>query len=95
MREVILRGRPGAIIQFRTIGLEEPTKADLTAFLAIEHSGNLSPSTLRPPRRAQVQYDIIQNDKTHDYTESLVDVNTKKELQWRTLDSTNQPPFIV
>jgi primary-amine oxidase len=95
VREVILRNRPGATIQFRTIGLEEPKKLHLTGFLALEHSGDLGPSTPRPPRRAQVQYDIIKNDKTHDYTESLVDVNTKKELQCRTLDSTCQPPFTV
>jgi primary-amine oxidase len=94
-REVILRGRPGVVLQFRTIVLREPAKPELTAFLAVEHSGNLTPSTPRPPRLAEVQFDVINNDKSHDYTESIVDVNTKKELRSRTLDSTSQPPFIV
>lgn len=94
-REVILRNRPGAVIQLRTIGLQEPAKSELKPFLAVEHSGNLTPTTPRPPRLAEVQYDIIRNDKSHDYTESTVDVNSRKELRSRTLDSSCQPPFIV
>lgn len=94
-REVIIRNRPGAVFQFRTIGLQEPAKSELKPFLAVEHSGNLTPTTPRPPRLAEVHYDIIRNDKSHDYTESIVDVNSRKELRSRTLDTSSQPPFIV
>lgn len=75
--------------------MREPAKAELKPFLDVEHSGKLTPTTPRPPRLAEVQYDIIRNDKSHDYTESIVDINARKELQSRTLDTSCQPPFIV
>lgn len=94
-REVILQKSPGAVIHFRSIYLEEPAKASLTTFLAAEHSGTLGPSTPRPPRLAQVHYDLVHEDRNHDYIEALVDINMRKEIQSQTFDDTCQPPLHV
>ncbi|KLJ12510.1 primary-amine oxidase [Blastomyces silverae] len=94
-RDVIIKVNPGVLIQFRSIFLEEPAKATLTSFLAAEHGGTLSPSTPRPPRLANVHYDTVQADKTHEYFESVVDLDVKKELSRQAFDSSMQPSFTL
>jgi primary-amine oxidase len=95
VRDAILQACPATAIQFRSIFLHEPAKAVLAPFLAAEHGGNLNPSTPRPPRLAKVQYDIVRANRTHDYTESIVDVNAKKEVQRRMVDSSIQPSLTL
>src|SRR5438034_1267746 len=94
-RDVILQACPGTAIQFRSIFLDEPAKAVLAPFLAVEHGGNLNPSTARPPRLAKVQYDIVRANRTHDYTESVVDVIANKEVRRRMVDSSIQPSLTL
>ncbi|EEH21609.1 hypothetical protein PABG_03825 [Paracoccidioides brasiliensis Pb03] len=94
-REVIIRANPGVVIQFRSIFLQEPSKAVLTSFLAAEHSGSLSPPTSRPPRLANVHYDTVQTDKTHDYVESVVDLGLKKEISRQAFDNSHQPSITL
>ncbi|KAL1955547.1 hypothetical protein VTO42DRAFT_8426 [Malbranchea cinnamomea] len=94
-REAIVVQYPDAVIQFRSIHLEEPSKASLIEFLAAEHSGTLNNDTPRPPRQARVQYDVVQSNKKHDYTESVVDINLKKEVHRETFDKSCQPALSI
>lgn len=79
-RDVILRLHDKAILDFRTISLEEPAKAELTKFLEAEHNGTLTSSTTRPKRVARVSYDIIGNNRIPQYHESLVDIEKGAEI---------------
>lgn len=72
-KDIVLAQHPGAVLVFRNIFLQEPPKADLIAFLDLEHSGQLTESTKRPKRLALCQYDVIQ-DKIPVYQESTVDL---------------------
>ena len=86
-RDVIRRAHKDAVIDFRTISLEEPLKAQLQKFLEIEHGGSLGPSTLRPDRLARVAYDVIGNDKIPVYHESLIDIRNGIEVSHEVIDA--------
>lgn len=73
-RDIVLGLHPGTAIDFREIFLQEPAKAELKKFLELEHSGFLSPTSLRPPRLAKCMYDVIGSDKIPRYQESIIDV---------------------
>jgi primary-amine oxidase len=79
-RDVVLHLHDKAIIDFRTISLEEPAKAELSKFLEAEHSGTLTSSTPLPKRVARVNYDIIGNNKIPQYHESLIDIEESAEI---------------
>src|SRR4051812_30782295 len=90
-RQVILDARgSNVVIQFRSIALDEPPKAELSKYLELEHAGKLTADTPRPARQAKVQYDVIQGNKIFEYTESVVDVVSKKETQHRVVDTLHQ-----
>lgn len=86
-RDVSRRAYKDAVIDFRTISLEEPPKAQLQKFLEIEHSGSLQPSTPRPDRLARVAYDVIGSDKIPVYHESLIDVRNGLEVGHEVIDA--------
>ena len=79
-RDVVLSCHPDTVIDFRTISLQEPTKAELVQFLQLEHSESLTTNTPRPRRLARVQYDVIDKSKIPKYTESVVDVERKERV---------------
>jgi primary-amine oxidase len=83
------------LIQFRSIALDEPVKEELVMFLEAEHAGTVSSETPRPARLAMVQYDVVQNDKSHEYTQSLIDINTAKEISRRVIDQRRQAALIM
>ena len=81
-REVIINSHKGASIYFRIVSLLEPAKAELAKFLDAEHAGNLSASTPRPARLAEVKYDAIEEgSKVPVYTESWVDIGKKEVIK--------------
>lgn len=87
-RQIVLDAHPGASVYFRTIAFLEPPKAELTAFLDAEHAGQLSSSTPRPARLAELKYDAIeQGSKVPVYQEAWVDIS-KKEVVRHELIST-------
>ena len=86
-RDVVLRAHEKSVIDFRTIALEEPPKAQLQQFLEIENSGNLQSTTSRPARVARVAYDVIGQDKIPTYHASLVDVGKEIELAHEVIDN--------
>lgn len=90
-RQIILDARGAQVaINFRSIALEEPPKKELIKFLDLEHTGKLTARTARPARVARVQYDIIRANRKHEYTESMVDIVTGKELVQRIVDRSHQ-----
>lgn len=90
-RQGVLEARGDKVaVVFRSIALEEPPKAELTKFLELEHAGKLTAETVRPARLAKVQYDVVRGDRSHEYTESLIDVNSRKEVSQRVVDKTFQ-----
>ncbi|GKT42723.1 copper amine oxidase 1 [Colletotrichum spaethianum] len=66
---------------FRAIFLQEPKKAELVPFLQAEHAGSITDATPRPPRRARLQYDVIKPGKLPEYTQSVVDLKSRKEVE--------------
>jgi primary-amine oxidase len=89
-REAIFRARGKCLILFRSIFTQEPAKAELVPFLEAEHSGTLTSSTPRPARQARVQYDIVHDDKSHDYMESVVDIIVGREVVHHVIDRKHQ-----
>jgi primary-amine oxidase len=80
-RDVVKAAHPNVVIDFREIFLEEPPKAQLLEFLAIEHVGRLSPTTPRPPRLALCQYDVIGSDRIPQFHESVIDVVLQERVK--------------
>ena len=79
-RDLVLELHPGAVIDFRSIYLLEPPKADVVPFLELEHAGKLTWSTPRPPRLAQVKYDVIGGQKAAEYHESVINLGAARRV---------------
>lgn len=94
-RDVVLGNHPKTIIDFRNIFLQEPAKAELIKFLALEHSGRLSPTSPRPARLAQIQYDVIGSDKIPVYNEATVDVEKKKVVKHEVISREHHAPLTM
>lgn len=94
-RDVVVAKFPDSVVQFRSLYLEEPTKASLVEFLRAEHNGTLGNGTPRPPRLAKIEYDVHANKKKHDYTESIVDITLKKEVSRETMGPDCQASLTV
>lgn len=92
-REIILQARGQKVIDFRCIFTEEPPKKELVEFLKLEHSGSLSAESPHPARCARVQYDVINGDKSHDVSESVIDLDAGREISHQVLTNTQQPSF--
>ncbi|EXJ80072.1 primary-amine oxidase [Capronia epimyces CBS 606.96] len=93
-RQAVLNARKAHVL-FRNIYSVEPAKAELIKFLNAEHAGTLSPETPRPPRRARVQYDVVYDDRSHEYMESIIDIATGKEADLRRVDRGVQQSLTV
>ena len=89
-REAIFKARGKCLILFRSVFAQEPAKAELVPFLQAEHSGTLTSLTPRPARQARVQYDVVHDDKSHDYMESVVDVRAGQEVVYYVIDKKHQ-----
>jgi primary-amine oxidase len=90
-RQVVLQARgTEVVLNFRTITLEEPPKAELVKFLELEHAGAVTAQTDRPARLAKAMYDIVRPDRSHEYTESLVDLRASTEISQRVVDKAHQ-----
>ena len=90
-RQTVLKARGNVLLEFRAIYLQEPPKAQLVPFLEAEAAGRLSTATRRPTREAVLHYDVVHDDKRHEYSESVVDVVQGREVKHRVLDTKYQP----
>ena len=79
-RDVVLACHPDAVLDFRTITLQEPAKAELVPFLKLEHAGKLSAQSEWPPRLARVHYDVIDSSKVPKYSESIVKIDSRERI---------------
>jgi primary-amine oxidase len=93
-RQAVLDARKAAVV-FRNTFAVEPAKAELVKFLDAEHAGTLSAETPRPPRQARVQYDVVYEDRSHEYMESVIDVASGKEVEHRRVPRTSQQSLTV
>ena len=93
-REVVLKARQSPIL-FRNLFAVEPAKSQLVKFLNAEHAGTLSADTPRPPRQARVQYDVIKEDKNHQYMESIVDIAGASEVSSKQREGGGQQALTV
>lgn len=75
-RDVVLKLHESNLLDFRAIYLLEPDKKDVLRYLELERAGRVNAATLRPPRLAQVKYDVIGGSKATQYHESIVNVST-------------------
>ncbi|ODM14754.1 Copper amine oxidase 1 [Aspergillus cristatus] len=94
-RDVVVASHPDTIVYFREIYLSEPPKAQLREFLALEHSGRLSPTTPRPYRLALCQYDVIGREKSTEYHESVVDIRLRRRVKHRIVDKKFHAALVV
>lgn len=94
-RDVIVASHPDTVVYFREIFLSEPPKTELQAFLALEHSGRLSPTTPRPPRLALCQYDVISRGKVTEYHESVVDIRLRRQVAHQIIDKTSHAALVM
>jgi primary-amine oxidase len=76
-RDTVLSVHKNSILDFRSLSLEEPPKAELQPFLDLENAGLLQSHTPRPARLARVTYDVIGGDRVAKYFETLVDITQK------------------
>jgi len=94
-RDVVVASHPDTIVYFREIYLSEPPKAQLREFLALEHSGRLSPTTPRPSRLALCQYDVIGREKSTEYHESVVDIRLRRRVKHQIVDKKFHAALVV
>lgn len=66
---------PDTSIFFRAISLSEPSKAELIPYLEAEHAGSLTDDTVRPPRLALVEHDLVTPTE-HEYIRAVVDIGS-------------------
>ena len=91
-RDVVLSAHSTkeAVVDFREIYLQEPSKELMKRFLAAEHAASPGSSPVRPPRLAKCQYDIIGSDRIPEYHESIVDINLKKRVKHEVVGKEHQ-----
>lgn len=94
-RDVILSGHSKTVIDFRTICLEEPAKAQLQPFLDAESEGSSKIEFPLPARLARVAYDVLGENKTCAFYESIVDVNERKIVAQELIDAKHQAPLTL
>ena len=94
-RDLAVNLHNDAVIDFRTISLEEPPKAHLQRYLEVEHSGNLQPNTPRPDRLARVSYDVIGSDKIPVFHESVIDIRNEREVGHEIIDAKHHAPLTM
>lgn len=94
-RDVIRQAHPGTLLNFRVIFLLEPPKAEVEAYLELEHSGNLTAASQRPARLAQAWYDVIGSLRVPQYHETVVDLRAASIAEKKVIDAKSQASLSV
>lgn len=94
-RNIILKAHPAAVIFFREIFLQEPAKAELQAYLELEHACKLNARSQKPARQAIAMFDIIGTGKAPVYCESIVDLDQKAVAEHKVVDTTRFQPTLT
>ncbi|KAL1868331.1 hypothetical protein Plec18167_008256 [Paecilomyces lecythidis] len=85
-RDAILVLHRNDVVKFREIYLQEPPKVQLKEYLALEHSGRMTPTSPRPPRLALCQYDVIRAGQIPSFEESIIDITLKRPIKHEIID---------
>ncbi|CAG8950627.1 hypothetical protein HYFRA_00002836 [Hymenoscyphus fraxineus] len=93
-RDAILGAHSKTVIDFRTISLEEPAKAELLPFLDAESEGTLN-GVGRPKRLARISYDFLGENRKYGFYESVVDVVDGKIVAQDLIDEKFQAPLVL
>lgn len=95
-RDLVLALHPGTVVNFRTIYLIEPPKADVLPFLELEHAGKVTELTPRPARLAQARYDVVHSgSKIPEYNESVVDLRKSHRVSHQVVGSEHHASLTV
>lgn len=95
-RDIVLSLHPGTIVNFRTVYLTEPPKAEVIPFLALEHAGKVTEFTPRPARLAEARYDVVTTgSKYPEYHESVVDLRTLQRVKHQVVGSEHHASLTV
>ena len=94
-RDVIRQAHPDTLLNFRVIFLLEPPKAEVEAYLELEHSGKLTASSQRPARLAQAWYDVIGSSRVPQYHETVVDLRAANITEKKVIDAKSQASLSV
>lgn len=86
-RQIVLDDYSSVVIDFREIFLQEPAKAELQQFLRQEHTGRPSSDTVRLPRLAKCQYDVVGSSKVPEFHETIVNISGRNILQREVVDA--------
>ena len=93
-RQIVLESVGQSVLEFRSICLEEPPKGQLLPFLESERRDE-DQRVSCPSRIARCQYDVVHPDKSHEYVESLVDLQKRKVVSRHVIDKDFQPSFTL
>ncbi|KXJ90345.1 copper amine oxidase [Microdochium bolleyi] len=97
-RDVVTAAHPGSVFHFRVTYLQEPPKAELTKFLALEHAGRLGEIKPEqwPKRVARVHYDVLNpGSKKPKSIEVLVDLAARRIASTEDVRADAQPAFTL
>lgn len=94
-RDAILVLHRNDVVKFREIYLQEPPKVQLKEYLALEHSGRMTPTSPRPPRLALCQYDVIRAGKIPSFEESIIDITLKRPIKHEIIDRRHHASLIL
>ncbi|KAK4614080.1 Copper amine oxidase 1 [Fulvia fulva] len=81
------------VLIIREIFLQEPAKAELQKFLALEHSNSLTQSSPRPSRQGLCQYDVVGSDKVPYFHEAVIDLNKKARVKHEVIGKDQHAPL--
>jgi primary-amine oxidase len=95
VRDLVAKCHPNEVVEFREIGIQEPPKAELLAFLELEHSGQISSTTPRPARLARCYYDTINSNRKGRYNESVVDLDKRTRIEHEVVSEDISPALTV
>ncbi|KAG9233595.1 copper amine oxidase-like protein [Amylocarpus encephaloides] len=94
-RDIVLQKHVRTVVDFRTVSLEEPLKAQLQPYLDAENAGTLSSNTPRPARQARIAYDVVSENKRFDFYESVVDVSSGEVVSQELIDQSLHAPLTL
>lgn len=94
-RDTVIACHKGCVVHFRNTWLLEPPKADTLPFLELEHTGKVTADTPRPPRLAQVRYDVIGGSNVPQYHESVIDVVSAQRVKHEVVSTEHHASLTV
>ncbi|OHW98995.1 copper amine oxidase 1 [Colletotrichum incanum] len=93
--DIVRASHPNTVLHFRVIYLREPSKDTLVKFLELEHAGQLTPETPRPPRLASVHYIVVEDKESPRSIEAVVDLKKRERVWHKAIKPDVHPSFTL